>query len=100
MAIGGHLGFVSITGGGGGGGVVTITPVNQTPATTDISSSSGATPATYRSLTFVINEGSVDIDGVTYQEGTYTFGNDTFGTLASISYDASGSTDASIIHTS
>ena len=96
----GHLGFISISGGGGGGGVVTISPVNQTPATTNISGASGSTPATYRSVTFVINQGTVDIDGVTYQEGSYSFGNDTFGTLASISYDATGSTDASILHNS
>lgn len=93
----GHLGYQGIA---GGGGSISITPINQVGATTDISGASGSTLATYRSVTFVVVQGTVDIDGVTYPEGTYTFDNETFGTLGAINYDATGSTDASILHTS
>jgi len=94
----GHLGYQSIS--GGGGGAVTITPVNQTPGTLDISGTASlGTPANWRSVTFVVNEGTIDINGVTYQEGTYTFNNDTFGTLASFQFDATSSSDASILFT-
>jgi hypothetical protein len=93
----GNLGFQGIT---GGGGSISIIPIDQIGGTVDISGAIGFTLATFRSVTFVVVQGTVVIDGVTYPEGTFTFDNNTFGTLRPISYDATGSTDASYLHTS
>ena len=46
--------------------------------------------------TFVCVEGTVTIDGEVFPIGTYTFSNGN-GTLTSIAYDASSSTDCKII---
>lgn len=80
-----------------GGGAVTITPVNQTPSVLDISGVAGNTMANWRSFVFVVKQGTIDIDGVTFPVGTYGYDNDTFGILAAIAYDATASTDATIL---
>ena len=79
------------------GGAVTITPVNQTPSVLNISTLAGSSLATWRSFVFVVKQGTIDIGGETLPVGTYGYGNDTFGTLAAIAYDASASTDATIL---
>ena len=94
----GNLGFGGGSSGGTGGSI-SIAPINQTPSVLDISGLAGSSLATWRSMTFVIETGTCDIGGKTYQEGTYSFSNDTFGTLGAISYDATLSTDCSILIT-
>jgi hypothetical protein len=81
--------------GGSGGGLSIITPPS-TPGSLDISLTSGSTNANWQSVTFVCFVGTIDIGGVTFNPGTYTYDN-TPGTLASISYDASASTNAKLI---
>jgi hypothetical protein len=92
----GNFGYV-LSGGTSGGITVTLGPnPTQTPTTLDISGASGNTLATWTSFTFIVNSGTILIGGVTFQPGTYTFGNGT-GLLASISYDATSSSSAQII---
>jgi hypothetical protein len=81
---------------GGGGGAITITQAPQTPSTQNISGVAGATVATWKSFTFVIYSGTVDIGGTTFRSGTYTFNNGG-GTLGSIAYDATLSGDAKLL---
>jgi hypothetical protein len=94
----GNLGFGA--GNSGAGGAISIVPVNNTGGSSNISGTAGVTSTTLRSVTFVVNQGTCDIDGVTFQEGTYTFGNNTFGTIdPGISFDATASTDTTILFT-
>jgi hypothetical protein len=93
----GNLGFGGGFSGGSTGIIVNLAPnPTQTPATLDISGVLGNTLATWTSFTFIINSGTMLIGGVTFQPGTYTFGNGT-GVLAPISYDATASSSAQII---
>jgi hypothetical protein len=96
MAKTGLFGITPITA-GGGGGTVTITQAPQTPSTLDISGTTVlATPATWRSVTFVVVQGNCIIDGVSFGVGTYTFSNGA-GLLNSFSYDATGSTNTKLL---
>ncbi len=67
-----------------------------TPGVLNITGATGTTLNTYRSFTFVCVAGTVTIDGEVFPIGTYTFSNNN-GTLNSMSYDASTSTDCKII---
>ena len=67
-----------------------------TPGVLNITGATGTTLSTYRSFTFICAAGTVTIDGEVFPIGTYTFSNSN-GTLNSISYDASTSTDCKII---
>lgn len=89
----GNLGFV--VSGGSAGGVI-VTQAVATPATIDISSSSGATLDSWKSVTFVVANGSIRIGGITFGIGVYTFDNNP-STLNAITYDATGSTDTKLL---
>ena len=67
-----------------------------TPGVLGITNTAGSTPETWKSFTFVCVAGTVTIDGEVFPIGTYTFSNGN-GTLTSIAYDASSSTDCKII---
>jgi len=67
-----------------------------TPGVLSITGTTGTTLSTYRSFTFVCVAGTVTIDGEVFPTGSYSFSNSN-GTLNSISYDASTSTDCKII---
>jgi hypothetical protein len=95
MAKTGQFGITPATSGGGGGGVVVITTAPQTPSTIDISGVAGNSLATWKSFTFVVAQGTIDIGGNTFGKGTYTYEN--LGGLAVISYDATASVDAKIL---
>lgn len=97
MAKSGQFGIVPATAGGGGGGIITITQAPQTPDAQDISGTASlATPATWKSVTFVVRQGTLLINGQSFRRGTYTFSNGA-GTLNSFQYDATGSTNTKII---
>ena len=64
--------------------------------TDDITGTAGTTSAALRSVTFVNIAGTLIITGHSFPEGTYTFNNPN-GTLAGISYDATGSTNCKIL---
>ena len=81
---------------GGGGGTVTITQAPQTPNASDISGTAGNTVATLKSITFVVTQGTLLLNGIVFGRGTYSYSNGG-GTLNSISYDATGSTNTKII---
>jgi len=59
----------------------------------------GSTVDTWKSFTFVCVAGTIDIGTETFPPGAYTFSNGK-GSLDSIDYDASGSTDCKIIYIS
>ena len=68
----------------------------RTPGVLDITNTVGSTLNTWNSFTFVCVAGTVDIGTETFPVGTYSFSNGN-GTLNSIAYDASSSTDCKII---
>jgi polyisoprenoid-binding protein YceI len=68
----------------------------RTPGVLDITNTAGSTLNTWRSFTVVCVAGTVDIGTETFPVGTYSFTNSN-GTLTSIAYDASSSTDCKII---
>mgnify|MGYP006936331620 FL=1 len=68
----------------------------RTPGVLDITNTAGSTLGTWQSFTFVCVAGTVDIGTETFPVGTYSFSNGN-GTLTSIAYDASNSTDCKII---
>ena len=72
-----------------------LSPKTGTPGVLDITNTAGSTPGTWKSFTFVCVAGTVTIDGEVFPTGTYSFSNGN-GTLNSISYDASTSTDCKI----
>ena len=94
MAKTGTFGIAPLTGSGGSGATI-VTTASQTPSVIDISNASGNTLATWKSFTFVVFIGSIDIDGESFKAGTYGFEN--IGGLGVISYDASASGDAKIM---
>jgi hypothetical protein len=96
MAKTGLFGITPITAGGGGGGTVTITQATQTPSTLDISFTIANTLGTWRSVTFVVAQGTCIIGGVTFGVGTYTFSNGA-GLLNAISYNAVGSNNTKLL---
>jgi len=96
MAKTGLFGITTTQVGGGSGGTVTITQATQTPSTLNISSAVGNTLATWRSVTFVVAQGSCIIGGVNFGVGTYTFNNGA-GLLNAISYDATGSINTKLL---
>ena len=67
-----------------------------TPGVLDITNTVGSTLNTWKSFTVVCVAGTVDIGTETFPVGTYSFSNGN-GTLTSIAYDASSSTDCKII---
>jgi len=73
-----------------------LTAAARTPGVLGITNTAGSTLGTWRSFTFVCVAGTVTIDGEVFPIGTYTFSNSN-GTLTSIAYDASSSTDCKII---
>jgi len=81
---------------GVGGGIIIAPPSAQTLSTLDIAGLAGNTLNTWHSFTFVVAQGTIDIDGVTFQPGTYSGGNGT-GIMNPTSYDATGSTDAQLL---
>jgi hypothetical protein len=68
----------------------------STPGVLDITNTAGSTLNTWKSFTVVCVAGTVDIGTETFPVGTYSFSNGN-GTLNSIAYDASSSTDCKII---
>lgn len=72
-----------------------VTPT-ASPGVLDITNTVGSTSNTWRSFTVVCVAGTVDIGTETFPVGTYSFTNSN-GTLTSIAYDASSSTDCKII---
>lgn len=68
----------------------------RTPGVLDITNTAGSTLNTWESFTIVCVAGTVDIGTETFPVGTYSFSNSN-GTLTSIAYDASSSTDCKII---
>ena len=68
----------------------------RTPGVLDITNTVGSTLNTWKSFTVVCVAGTVDIGTETFPVGTYSFSNGN-GTLNSIAYDASSSTDCKII---
>ena len=68
----------------------------STPGVLDITNTVGSTLNTWKSFTVVCVAGTVDIGTETFPVGTYSFSNGN-GTLNSIAYDASSSTDCKII---
>jgi hypothetical protein len=66
------------------------------PGVLDITNTVGSTLNTWKSFTVVCVAGTVDIGTETFPVGTYSFSNGN-GTLTSIAYDASSSTDCKII---
>lgn len=71
-------------------------PKTGTPGVLDITNTAGSTLNTWKSFTVVCVAGTVDIGTETFPVGTYSFSNGN-GTLTSIAYDASSSTDCKII---
>jgi hypothetical protein len=67
-----------------------------TPGVLDITNTAGSTLEVWKSFTVVCVAGTVDIGTETFPVGTYSFSNGN-GTLTSIAYDASSSTDCKII---
>ena len=67
-----------------------------TPGVLNITGIAGTTLNTWKSFTVVCVAGTVDIGTETFPVGTYSFSNGN-GTLTSIAYDASSSTDCKII---
>ena len=81
----------SSSGGGGGGSVSIITPP-VTPSAQNISGTVGVTLPTIKSMTFIVYAGTLLINGVSFGRGTYTYGNGS-GTVNSLNFDASGSSN-------
>tara|TARA_R110002096_G_scaffold398659_2_gene594782 strand:+ start:38 stop:358 length:321 start_codon:yes stop_codon:yes gene_type:complete len=75
---------------------VETSSVTATPGVLDITNTVGSTLNTWKSFTVVCVAGTVDIGTETFPVGTYSFSNSN-GTLTSIAYDASSSTDCKII---
>ena len=73
-----------------------VTSTASTPGVLDITNTVGSTLNTWKSFTVVCVAGTVDIGTETFPVGTYSFANGN-GTLNSIAYDASSSTDCKII---
>lgn len=94
MAKTGNFGITLVSSGAGAGSTI-ITTAIQTPSTLDISGLAGNSLATWKSFTFVVAKGTIDIGGNTFRKGTYTYEN--LGGLAVISYDATASIDAKIL---
>ena len=82
--------------GGAGGAIIIAPPATQTPSAMDISGLSGNTLATWHSFTFVVFVGTIDIDGETFGEGTYSYGNGA-GILNAMAYDATGSSNTKLM---
>tara|TARA_R110001592_G_scaffold243219_1_gene504149 strand:+ start:915 stop:1256 length:342 start_codon:yes stop_codon:yes gene_type:complete len=72
-----------------------LSPKTKTPGVLDITNTAGSTPGTWQSFSFVCVAGTVTIGGEVFPTGSYSFSNSN-GTLNSISYDASTSTDCKI----
>ena len=92
----GNLGFGGGVAGTQGGLPIVIIDPPQIPSVNDISGVSGNTLTTWKSFTFVVFEGTIEIDGQVFQRGSYTFSNGD-GVLAAISYDATASTDSKLM---
>ena len=90
----GNLGYNNV--GGAGGGIIIVPPVPQQGSAMDISGLAGNTINTWKSFTFVVFDGTIDIDGETFGAGTYTYGNGD-GTMLPMSYDATAGIDAKIM---
>lgn len=75
----------------GGGATV------ETPYVSDVTGLSGSTNSGVKSFTFVNIAGTLIIDGVSFPEGTYSFNNPN-GTLAQLTFDATGSTNCKILY--
>jgi len=89
---------ISTSASGGGGGTSVITTVAQKESVIDITGAVGVVQASWTSFTFVVNQGTILIDGQTFRKGTYSWSN-LGGFLSGMSYDASGSIDAKIMLT-
>ena len=92
----GNLGFGGGAVGTAAGVPIVITTAPQAPSVLDITGNVAVTDPAWKSFTFVVNSGTILIDGQVFQRGTYTYSNGD-GTLDSISYDATGSADCKLM---